>query len=380
MSISKLDDYWLWLYYQKGIGSGKIRELRSKYNLWSVEKFLKAAKGMLKIKVTKYEIEQLILEIKRELNSKSVKAISSWSPLYPKPLLQIPDYPAFLFVKGREILNQQMFSKSVAIVGTRRMTEYGKSCVPLMVEPLVDFGYTIISGLASGVDAEVHKVMIERKQASKDTTCNGIPVAILSGGPCGGFPEMNRSLYESILHCGIVISEFQPGIALSPGMFASRNRVIAGLSKCVVVIEAPIKSGALITADLALQYNREVCAVPGSIFKDTSSGTNELISQGAYPVRNGFEILAVLEGESQISLCKNEEFSVKVVKKFISNFGINEDLAKTIYDVIIDEGISLESLSKKVNISIVDLRVLLTKMEVEGILTLGLDGRVRKSI
>jgi DNA processing protein len=186
---------------------------------------------------------------------------------YPAQLKQIDDFPVLLFTKGDKNL---LTMNILTIVGTRQMTIYGSKVIQKLLSECKDT--CIASGLASGADGKVHTTCLE----------NNIPtIAVTAGGFFKGFPRSNLSLFNNICRKGLVISEFPPGRKIIKGMFPMRNRILAGMSSAVFVIESDIKGGSMITADLALEYGREVFAVPGSIFSKQSAGCNYLISQGA---------------------------------------------------------------------------------------------------
>ena len=173
--------------------------------------------------------------------------------------------------------------KIIAVVGTRKITEYGREVTSLLASELVSAGFTIVSGLAMGVDAVAHKTAIENGEKT---------IAVLGSGVDLCYPSANRNIYNSIVSgAGAVVSEFPPGQVPSRGSFPSRNRIIAGLSMGVLVTEGAEDSGALITADYALSNGRRVFAVPGPITSSLSKGPYKLISKGAKLVTTVKDIL-----------------------------------------------------------------------------------------
>lgn len=201
------------------------------------------------------------------LKDLGIEVISYDQKEYPPMLRKIHDFPVLLFLKGnKELLKMNM----LAVVGTRSMTEYGKRIVNMILDKNRDM--CIVSGLARGVDSEVHKVCIKR----------GIQtIAVTAGGMNYGFPECNRNVFESICKEGLIVSEFPPGREIIKGMFPMRNRILTGMSFAVIIIESGIKGGSMITANLALEQGKEVFAVPGEILSTASQGCNLLISQGS---------------------------------------------------------------------------------------------------
>lgn len=202
---------------------------------------------------------------------------------YPQNLKNIFDPPICLYVKG-DILPQDEIS--LGIVGSRRASFYGLQVAEKFAYSLAQLKFTIVSGLARGVDTSAHKGALKAK---------GRTLAILGSGLNCIYPEENFKLAEEISHAGAVISEFPLNFGPQPRNFPRRNRVISGLSMGVIVVEAAKNSGALITADFALEQGREVFAVPGKVDSATSFGTNQLIKQGAKLTDSVEDILEELD-------------------------------------------------------------------------------------
>lgn len=205
---------------------------------------------------------------------------------YPAALKEIHSPPVALYGRGDKAA--LLHPHPVAIVGTRRPTAYGREACAAIAGDLADAGVAIISGLAMGIDARAHETTLEHR---------GITVAVLGSGADQDsiFPPENRGLAERIVSSnGAVISEYAPATPAVKEHFPMRNRIIAGLARATVVVEAREKSGALITARLALEQNREVCAVPGSIFSHTSAGPHALIREGARAVCSARDIMEEL--------------------------------------------------------------------------------------
>lgn len=184
---------------------------------------------------------------------------------YPKRLRNCPDAPVMLYFKGNAALNA---SKVISVVGTRNATDYGKEICRMLLEDLKVYNPLIISGLAYGIDGAAHKEALK----------NGIPnVAVLAHGLDRIYPAQHRTMAEKIVDCGGLITEFMSGTIPDRENFPKRNRIIAGLADLTIVVEANIKGGALITAELANSYNRDVFAYPGRINDEFSQGCNFLI-------------------------------------------------------------------------------------------------------
>lgn len=222
-----------------------------------------------------------------------VKVLSLFDEGYPKLLKEIYDPPVIIFYRGEIDWNQ----RCIAVVGTRKVTGYGRTVTEKITEQLCSSGLIIVSGLARGVDTIAHKTAVKNR---------GQTIAVLGGGVNNIFPPENLSLAREIEEgYGAVISEFMPEYPSLPGNFPSRNRIIAGLSLATVVTEAAEDSGSLITARLALDYGREVFAVPGPITSSLSLGPASLIKDGARLLTSGQEIIEELGiGKYQISNIK----------------------------------------------------------------------------
>ncbi|MFH2063387.1 MAG: DNA-processing protein DprA [bacterium] len=212
--------------------------------------------------------------------------IKSTEKGFPQSLLPLSGCPRSIFLRGDPTVVDRR--PNVAVVGTRRMTTYGETVIRRFVPAWSRAGLCIVSGLALGTDAAAHQAALE---------AGGLTLAVLGSGvdSASVTPRTNSRLAERIVSSGgALISEYPDGAPVQAYHFPARNRIVAGLSRAVVVIEAPLKSGALITARFALEYGLEVFAVPGPITVDTSRGCNWLISQGAHPLLEADDLLLAL--------------------------------------------------------------------------------------
>lgn len=198
---------------------------------------------------------------------------------YPSQLREIYQPPLILFYEGQLAALQL---PSLAVVGTRTATPYGLAVLRELLPPIVRSGVAIVSGLARGIDVMAHQVTFAN---------NGVPIAVIGTGIDIAYPKNNGALQTLIGQQGLVLSEYAPGVGPHKSHFPARNRILAGLASATLVIEAKQRSGSLITANLALQNNREVLAVPGPIFSENSAGTNQLISAGAKVVTSTADII-----------------------------------------------------------------------------------------
>lgn len=220
----------------------------------------------------------------RQLENSQTKPLHLFSAQYPKLLSHITDPPLILYCRGNLKLLEQ--EATLAIVGSRRATSYGELAVEKIISGLISQPITVISGLAYGIDAIAHRTALE----------HNLPTIAVLGSSLDNnciYPRENVQLAEDILnHNGLLVSEYPPQTLARQHQFIARNRIIAGLSQITVIAEAALKSGALITADFAVEYNRTVMALPGSIFSPSSYGPHQLIQQGAALLTASAELLA----------------------------------------------------------------------------------------
>lgn len=261
---------------------------------------------------------------------------------YPPALKKIPDPPIVLQVKGTIEADDAL---SIAVVGTRRATPYGRATAANLARELARCGVCVVSGLARGIDSEAHTGAI---------SANGRTIAVLGTGLDVTYPPENRKLRERIERHGAVITEYPPGAGPEPWRFPARNRIISGMTLGCVVVEAPPKSGALITANLALEYNREVFAVPGNINSSKSRGCNNLIKEGAKPVTCVDDIL------EEFDIDKTAALSQSKTRK------ITQD-EKKILQSISPEGTILEDIIQATGMQSFVVNSALLQMELRGL-------------
>jgi DNA processing protein len=211
------------------------------------------------------------------------------SPDFPPLLRAIHDPPAGLFLRG--VSESEILSRSaVGVVGARASSGYGASVARSLGRELAGAGLVVVSGLARGIDAEAHRGALEAK---------GATVAVLGCGIDRDYPAAHAELARRVAEAGLIVSEYAPGVEPAPWRFPARNRIVAGLCAATVVVEARERSGALITADLALEEGREVFAVPGEITSSLSAGTNALLKLGAAPLTSAADVFASFGIESE---------------------------------------------------------------------------------
>jgi len=281
--------YWVGFNIVPGIGPAKVRALLDHFGdletAWHAEaRDLQAAgldrralENLLNVRAT------LDLDAEMEKIAQAGAQVLTWDdPEYPPLLRKTYSPPPVLYVKG-ELRPEDEWA--VAVVGTRRATVYGKEVTRKIAGELARSGLTIVSGLARGIDAQAHRAALE---------AGGRTIAVLGCGIDIIYPAEHRRLAQEITEHGALVSEYALGTPPEGSNFPPRNRIISGLSLGVVITEAGVGSGALITADFALEQGREVFAVPGSIFSPRSQGTNRLIQQGAKLVLTVEDILEEL--------------------------------------------------------------------------------------
>lgn len=293
-------------------------------------------------------------ELDRLLRS-NIGHITIYDKDYPPLLKEIYDAPAVLYIRG-EIKALQ--SIGLAIVGSRKHSPYGRGVVRQLARQCVEAGLAVISGLALGIDGEAHRTTLES---------GGPTIAVLGCGLDQIYPASHLSLANRIIEeGGAIISEFSPGTPALPYNFPQRNRIIAGLSLGTLVIEASENSGSLITAECALEYNREVFAVPGPIDSPYSRGTNLLIQKGAKLTMSVDDIISELPVQLKKSQAKIKEILAES-KEESSIWALLIDGEKSIDDIITASGLN-----------IIAVNTALTMMEMKGMIESVGGGRYRK--
>ncbi|HET6569775.1 MAG TPA: DNA-processing protein DprA [Rhodothermales bacterium] len=286
-----------------GVGPGRIRALVGRFG--SVAAALSAPPSALAEvpgvglqtaeAIARFDADADVREQLDSAERAGAEIITAWDDRFPHLLRQIYDPPAFLWVRG-ELLPED--ERAIAIVGTRRPTDYGKQAAADFAAGLVQHGFTIVSGLAYGIDVAAHRAALE---------AGGRTISVLGSGVDRIYPSKHERVARSIIEQGAVVSEFALGAAPEAPNFPRRNRVVSGLSLGTLVVEAYEGGGALITARLAVEQNREVFAVPSPVRSKAGAGTNRLIQQGhAKLVMTVEDILAELGVPEPVSTPKSE--------------------------------------------------------------------------
>jgi DNA processing protein len=282
--------YWVGFNLVKGIGAVRLQALRDHFGDLSVAwqaplQALQAAGLSLKLAERVMQIRASV-DLEKYLAKLGVQGIQilTWDDeLYPQRLKEIDQPPPVLYMRG-ELKPEDFWS--VAVVGTRRVSAYGRQVADELAMFLANHGVTVVSGLARGVDAIAHQAALKS---------GGRTIAVLGCGVDRIYPPENTHLAEKMIMSGAVLSDYAPGTPPDASNFPPRNRIISGLSMATVVVEAGQTSGALITAQFAVDQGREVFAVPGNIMVPQSKGTNKLIAQGAHPLLSAQDLLDILD-------------------------------------------------------------------------------------
>jgi len=343
--------YLLALNRHQSLGSKRLLELKRNIGNW--QEVWKIDENRLR-KLVKADIADAVIDARNKFDPENEADIAQkvgfniieyQDDNYPTDLATIPDPPALLYVKGTlESLKQP----SVSVVGSRRATQYGYQVTDMIFRPLARLGITIVSGLALGIDTAAHKAAVEG---------GGKTIAVLGCGLDQVYPTSNQQLAQKILDTGgALISEFAPGLPSYRSNFPIRNRIIAALARLTVVVEALPDSGALITAKAALEYNREVGAVPADINRPQSHGPLNLIKMGAVPICSSDDVLVALGLEAGVEK--------QVVEADLSHLSESE---KQVYEKLSREAINIDKLTKEVTLSVADVNSALVMLELKGI-------------
>lgn len=287
-----------------------------------------------------------------------VRLVSFEDAEYPGNLREIPDPPPVLFVRGRIEPEDE---RAIAVIGSRKASAYGVSVCGRLVRALVDHGFSIVSGMAKGMDAAAHWAALDR---------DGRTLAVLGTGVDVVYPKANKRLFETILDRGALLSEFLPGTEPFAKNFPRRNRIISGMALGVLVVEAAEKSGTMITVRTALEQGREVFAVPGDVRSPVSRGTHRLIKEGAKLVEGIEDILEEFpfQGERGFSL-KSGVCSRDVVRPGSQQQGAREEGAaerETLIGHLSDEGTCVDVLIERTGWPYEKMATLLTELELLG--------------
>ncbi len=348
--------YQYWFMKNEDITYGKkpklIEYFNDSFNIYRATKAELMASGLLDEKTVDAFLEhRKSFDLQREFdefNNSPFSFITMENDSYPKKLLNIYDYPYGLFYIGK----LPSFERAVSIVGARRCSAYGKKLAIELGEKLGENGFTVISGMARGIDSYAHRGCLDKA---------GNTVAVLGSGCDIIYPHENRLLYEEIVSSGgAVISEYQMGASPIPMNFPRRNRIVSALSDIVIVVEARDKSGSLITADFALEHGKDIYVTPGRIGDSLSTGTNKLIAQGAgviYDIDSFINEMLGIYGQDVVQ---------SNIKKNKINLNFEQ---KKVYDMFDDYPKSLATVLEESSMDYLNLMSVVLSLEKIGVLT-----------
>ena len=332
-----------------GIGPARIATLRDYFG--SLEQAWQAsATDLHALHLPSRTVDNLLAaRAKLDLDAEMAKAeqmgisLISWDdPAYPARLKEIAAAPPLLYVRG-EITAEDDWA--IGIVGTRGPTAYGREATSQLAQGLAASGVTVVSGMARGIDSVAHKATLD---------AGGRTIAVLGCGVDIIYPPEHRALAEHIIASGALVSDYPIGTKPDAINFPPRNRIISGLSLGIIVVEAGLKSGALITKEFALEQGREVFAVPGSIFSAQSAGPNDLLRQGARPVTKAADVL------EQLHLTQAEE--QQEARSFIPG----DEVEAALLRVLSREPLHLDEITNEAGLPAHQVSATLVMMELKG--------------
>jgi DNA processing protein len=361
--------YWLAWLEIKGIGATLLRRLQQHFNSLEQAWFASPLElGQIEGFGTKL-IEQIMSQ-KGSISPQQILAeylqINSdfWTPVdpeYPRLLLEIPSPPPILYYRGIVDLAENLGNKpAIAIVGTRYPTRYGRDWTRKLSRTLTKQGFTIVSGMAAGIDTEAHQACLEAE---------GRTIAVLGTGVDIVYPHNNSQIYHKIQQQGLVLSEYPPGTKPDKKNFPPRNRIIAGLCRAVLIMEAPRQSGALITARYANEFCRDVYVLPGSLDNEQALGCLNLLNNGAHVILGENELLEMLEIMPQLDINpqrsnNNQQFPLE--KILLPD--LEPQLAQIIQAIHHDHS-SLDAIAQTTQLDTATLLASLSQLELMGLIS-----------
>ncbi len=359
-------DYWIWFSSLSGLGPVKARQLLEVYKdpriIFNLSKSELKAYKQLSAK----NMEEILNREKRDridsvndlMLKNDIKIITILDINYPEKLKQIYDPPVVLYYRGKLRLSEF----SIAIVGSRKTTNYGACTAKKLSYELAMRGVQIVSGLARGIDSIAHEGCLD---------AGGKTAAVLGCGLDYIYPPENSRLYENILNSGgLILSEYPPGTPPLQYNFPARNRIISGISSGVLIVEAAGKSGSLITAGYALEQGREVFAVPGNIDCSYSKGTNQLIRDGAKIVLGVEDILEEFDYQEDVNIndSPGQSPGISINTGMKTYMGLSSEEIRVVK--IIQKGIHhIDEIIERSNISVKDINNILFMLEMKGVIT-----------
>jgi DNA processing protein len=347
--VGELLEYWVGFSRVPGIGPIRLRALLDHFGgvreAWGASTATLRALGYDRRTIESFVAVRGKLDLSAELErvvQLGIKVLTWDSPDYPSLLMNIPDPPPVLYVKG-ELLPRDEWA--LAVVGTRRSTVYGREATRALVSGLAAGGVTIVSGLARGIDTHAHEIALD---------AGGRTIAVLGSSVDIIYPAQNHKLAQRIMEGGALVSEYPLGTKPEGGNFPRRNRIISGLSLGVMVVEGSKRSGAMITADYAAEQGREIFAVPGNILSPNSAGPNQLIQQGAKLVATIGDVLE----ELNLTMVAEQAEAREIIA--------DNETEATLLRHLSSEPIHVDELGRAAGLPINEVASTLTLMELKG--------------
>ena len=341
--------YWIGFNRVSGIGPVRLRSLVEAFGsiraAWEAQAEALRATGLGEKLVQRLLEARKNLDLEQELarvRQLGFQALPMDHPKFPPRLKEIDSPPLVLYLSG-DLVPQDEWA--AAIVGTRRATPYGKAVTADLAGGLAASGVTVVSGLARGIDGIAHQAALD---------AGGRTLAVLGSGLDQIYPPEHRNLAKTIATSGAVLSDYPLGTSPEGANFPARNRIIAGLSIAVIVVEAGESSGALITADFAAEQGRDVFAVPGRIYDRGSRGTNRLIGSGAFPVTSVDDVLEVLNLESITAAAPREPALP------------GDPTERRVLEALSGDPVHIDELRERIELPIAELTACLSMLELRG--------------
>lgn len=341
--------YWIGFNLIKGIGAVRVQaliqyfgDLKTAWNAAPIELARAGLGGKVIERILQARKTVDLEKLWTKIEAQGIKILTWKDEAYPQRLKEIDQPPPVLYIRG-DYLPEDLFA--VAIVGTRRVTAYGRQITEELAAYLAGNGITVISGLARGVDAVAHQTALK---AGRRT------IGILGSGVDRIYPPEHRGLAEKMMESGAIVSDYAPGTPPDASNFPPRNRIISGLSLAVVVIEAGETSGALITAEFAAEQGREIFAVPGSILAPQSKGTNKLIQNGALPLLSVNDLMQALD----LTRMGEQKAARKVIP--------SDETEARLLNVLSEEPLHVDEIRNQTELPIEKVSATLALMELKG--------------
>src|SRR5688572_14701305 len=341
--------YWIGFNLIKGIGAVRMQALIQHFGdlevAWKSAPIELARAGLGEKVIERILQARQNVDLEKlwaKIESQGIKILTWEDETYPQRLKEIEQPPPVLYIRG-DYLPDDLFG--VAIVGTRRVTPYGRQITEELATYLAGHRITVISGLARGVDALAHQTVLK---------AGGRTIGVLGSGVDKIYPPEHRALAEKMMGSGAILSDYAPGTPPDASNFPPRNRIISGLSLAVVVIEAGETSGALITAEFAAEQGREIFAVPGSILAPQSKGTNKLIQNGALPLLSVNDLMQALD----LTRMGEQKAARKVIP--------SDETEARLLNVLSEEPLHVDEIRNQTELPIEKVSATLALMELKG--------------